>query len=105
MKIIDKSTNTLEYESNLPIIYIADIYFKELKIVKGIKKINDYLLKEQVYCNTVDYGTNEFFHQRWKDKLKIKEPKNDLSKYEFSIEKIILKKKIGYSQIQIKNHE
>lgn len=88
MEIIDKSTNELKYKSDMPIIYVADYYFKE---TKGIKK-KEHILKDELYCSAQDRNLNYY-----KRKLNVKEDKK--IKLVFEITKIVLTMKVSYTQI------
>lgn len=92
-KIIDESTNELSYKIlGKPIIYSSDIYIKEIKASKKIKKdFKIHLATNQLFCTNIEY--NGYMFSKLKKKFGIKE--NSI----LEIEKIILKKKIGYSDI------
>lgn len=96
MEVIDKSKNKLEYESDQPIIYLADIYFKETRVLKGSKKIENHYLNEQVFCQSNCDSTNAFQLSQFRTKIGIKKDS------QFEIIKVVLRKKVGYSQIGYK---
>lgn len=101
MIIIDESKNELKYKSSDPIIYLADLYFTESRILKGAKKSDEYILYDQVYCNTTDGQTNKFMLSRYISYLieKYSLGKKRIEDSKFKLEKVVLKKKISYSQI------
>lgn len=94
MEIIDNSKNELEYHLSNPIIYLADFYFKETLNSKKIKKTTKtHILKEKLFCNNKEEGTKNYYIKKFRIELGIKDDS------EFEIEKVVLTKKINYSNI------
>lgn len=99
--IINKADNQLGYHCKNPIIYLADYYFVETlaptKKTRKIKKI-EHILREQLYCEYKDENTKIFFLKRFRNSLN-KNAKVVKDNSTLEIEKIVLLKKIGYSDI------
>ena len=94
-EVVDESENLLAYKDDRPIIYVADYYFKSIKVSDGgrRKKTQEHCLKEQLYC---DNGQVDWWIKQFKNKLGIKDD------VDFSCIKIVLKKAFSYSNV-IKN--
>lgn len=88
MEIIDNSINNIPYVSGQKIIYEADYYFKEIIISKTSKKEKKHIINSELYCDSgeemMQYRMNRFTKE-----LNVKG--------KLTIEKVILTKKIGYT--------